>query len=257
MINVLLVDDEALTLELHRSFLGRLDGFRVVGECTGARAAVTAILEHPPAEGIDLILLDMTMPDGTGLDVLRYLRAHASDVDVIAVTAVRDAEVVRQMASLGVAQYLVKPFTFGVFRERLEQYRGFRRKARKSAGQATQSEIDAFLGAMRPTTSVPLPKGLSADSLERVSARRTGRGPVISERGGGTTRDVAGGRPSLPRAPHRSGTRRTHGTLRRPGATRVGVPLAQLTGVGPAGRRQDPAGRPLSPLHARMEQWRS
>ena len=177
MINVLLVDDEALTLELHRSFLARLEGFRVVGECAGARAAVTAILEHPPAEGIDLILLDMTMPDGTGLDVLRHIRAHASDVDVIAVTAVRDADVVRQMASLGVAQYLVKPFPFGVFRERLEQYREFRQRAQDAAGQATQSEIDALLGAMRPT-SVALPKGLSPESLERVSAAVRDGGPL-------------------------------------------------------------------------------
>ena len=178
MINVLLVDDEALTLELHRSFLGRLEGFRVVGECTGARAAVTAVLEHPPTEGIDLILLDMTMPDGTGLDVLRHIRAHASHVDVIAVTAVRDAEVVRQMASLGVAQYLVKPFAFGVFRERLEQYREFRRRAEDAAGQATQSEIDALLGAMRPSAPVALPKGLSPESLERVSAAVRDGGPL-------------------------------------------------------------------------------
>ena len=185
MISVLLVDDEALTLELHRSFLARLEGFRVVGECTGARAAVTAVLEHPPAEGVDLILLDMTMPDGTGLDVLRHIRAHGSDVDVIAVTAVRDAEIVRQMASLGVAQYLVKPFTFGVFRERLEQYREFRRKAQDAAGQATQSEIDALLGAMRPSTPAALPKGLSAESLERVSAAVRDGGPLSASEAAG------------------------------------------------------------------------
>ena len=185
MITVLLVDDEALTLELHRSFLERLEGFRVIGECTGARAAVTAILEHAPAEGIDLILLDMTMPDGTGLDVLRHIRAHASDVDVIAVTAVRDAEVVRQMASLGVAQYLVKPFTFGVFRERLEQYRDYRRKAQDAAGQATQSEIDALLGAMRPSAPVALPKGLSAESLERISAAVRDGGPLSASEAAG------------------------------------------------------------------------
>jgi len=178
VINVLLVDDDALTLELHRTFLARLDGFRVVAECTGARAAITAILEIPPPEGIDLVLLDMTMPDGTGLDVLRHVRARASDVDVIAVTAVRDAEVVRQMAALGVAQYLVKPFTFGVFRDRLEQYRTFRRRTRDAAGEATQSEIDALLGAMRPTRPAELPKGLSAETLDRVSTEVREQGPV-------------------------------------------------------------------------------
>jgi response regulator of citrate/malate metabolism len=170
MISVLLVDDDALTLELHRTYIGRLDGFRVVAECTGARAAVSAILERPPAEGIDLVLLDMTMPDGTGLDVLRHVRARAADVDVIAVTGVRDADVVRQMVALGVAQYLIKPFAFAVFRERLEQYRAYRERAREASGPATQAEVDAMLGAMRPSTPVAPPKGLSAETLERVTA---------------------------------------------------------------------------------------
>ena len=178
MIQVLLVDDDALTLELHRTYLERLEGFRVVAECTGARAAVSAILERPPAEGIDLVLLDMTMPDGTGLDVLRHVRARAADVDVIAVTGVRDADVVRQMVALGVAQYLIKPFAFAVFRERLEQYRAYRERARDASGPATQSEIDAMLSALRPSAPVALPKGLSADTLERVTAAVRTDGPL-------------------------------------------------------------------------------
>ncbi|TDN88603.1 response regulator [Microbacterium sp. BK668] len=178
MIDVLLVDDDPLTLELHRSYLARLEGFRVVAECTGARAAVSAILDAPPGGGIDLVLLDMTMPDGTGLDVLRHVRARAADVDVIAVTGVRDADVVRQTASLGVAQYLVKPFTFAVFRDRLEQYREFRRRAQDASGPATQTEIDAMLGAMRPAVPAPLPKGLALESLERVSAAVRDSGPL-------------------------------------------------------------------------------
>jgi len=173
-----------LTLELHRSYLARLDGFEVVAECTGARAAVTALLESPPAGGVDLVLLDMTMPDGTGLDVLRHVRAHGDDVDVIAVTGVRDADVVRQTASLGVAQYLVKPFTFAVFRERLEQYREFRRRAQDASGPATQAEIDAMLGAMRPSGTPELPKGLSVESLERVSTAIRERGALTASETG-------------------------------------------------------------------------
>ncbi len=86
MINVLVVDDEHLTRELHREYVGRIPGFQVVAECASARAALTAVLETPPAEGIDLVLLDMTMPDGHGLDVARHIRARAADVDIIAIT---------------------------------------------------------------------------------------------------------------------------------------------------------------------------
>ncbi|WP_327037505.1 response regulator, partial [Microbacterium sp. Leaf351] len=92
MIGVMIVDDEALTLELHRSYVERLPGFEVVAECTSARAAHRALVEQPPPGGIDLVLLDVTMPDGTGVDVLRQARAAGVDVDVVAVTSVRDAE---------------------------------------------------------------------------------------------------------------------------------------------------------------------
>ncbi|WP_345802096.1 FaeA/PapI family transcriptional regulator [Microbacterium sp. AZCO] len=78
------------------------------------------------------------------------------------------------------AQYLVKPFAFGVFRERLEQYRAFRERARDAAGEATQAEIDALLGSMRVAAAVPLPKGLSAESLQRVSEDVRTRGPVTA-----------------------------------------------------------------------------
>lgn len=177
MIGVLLVDDDALTLELHRSFLARLDGFEVVAECTGARAAIAAVLDR--SDDIDLVLLDVTMLDGTGLDVLRHVRARGAEVDVIAVSGVRDADVVRQMVGLGVAQYLVKPFTFATFRERLDQYAQYRRRAREAAGTTTtQAEIDALLGALRPATPVDLPKGLSAETLERVTSDLRSHEPV-------------------------------------------------------------------------------
>ena len=176
MIRVLLVDDDALTLELHRSYVERLDGFEVTGECTGARAAITALVDR--GDEFDLVLLDVTMPDGTGVDVLRQVRARGARVDVVAITGVRDAEVVRTMVGLGVAQYLVKPFTFAMFRERMEQYREFRRRAEQAAGIATQGEIDALLGALRPAPSVALPKGLSAATLEHVTRDVRDNGPV-------------------------------------------------------------------------------
>ncbi|WP_439594040.1 response regulator [Microbacterium sp.] len=179
MINVALVDDEALTLELHRSYIERLDGFQVVAECAGARAALARIIEPDGgAEPIDLVLLDMTMPDGTGLDVLRHLRARAADVDVIAITGVRDADVVRQVVALGAAQYLVKPFAFPTFRDRLEQYRDYRARMHASAGEATQAEIDALLSALRPAVAAAPPKGLSPETLELVSGDVRLHGPA-------------------------------------------------------------------------------
>jgi response regulator of citrate/malate metabolism len=176
MIRTLLVDDDALTLELHRDYLARLDGFVVAGECASARAAVSAVLSRPGAGAFDLVLLDITMPDGSGIDVLRALRARAAATDVIAITGVRDADAVRQMAALGVYQYLVKPFPFAVFRDRMQQYRLHREQAGATAGEATQAEIDVLLG--RNTGTISAPKGLSGDSLARISAALREAGPL-------------------------------------------------------------------------------
>ncbi|CAH0126311.1 response regulator [Microbacterium foliorum] len=176
MIRTLLVDDDALTIELHRTYLERIDGFVVGGECTGARAALSAVLAQPTDQPFDLVLLDLTMPDGSGIDVLRALRARGAAVDVIAITGVRDAESVRQMAALGVHQYLVKPFPFAVFQERLTAYRSHREQARATDGEATQSEIDALLG--RATGTVSIPKGLSDATLQKVIAALRAGGAI-------------------------------------------------------------------------------
>lgn len=178
MIRTLIVDDDALTLELHRSYLERIDGFIVGGECTGARAALTAVLDQPHDEPFDLVLLDITMPDGSGIDVLRRLRARHAAVDVIAITGVRDADTVRQMAALGVYQYLVKPFPFAVFHERLTAYRIHREQARSTAGEATQAEIDALLG--RTTGTIPIPKGLSTATLQKVTTELRSSSAAVS-----------------------------------------------------------------------------
>lgn len=183
MIRTLLVDDDALTLELHRDYLARIEGFTVAGECSGARAAVAAVLDRDGGNAFDLVLLDITMPDGSGIDVLRALRARAASVDVIAITGVRDADTVRQMAALGVFQYLVKPFSFAVFTERMEQYRAHRERARSTDGEATQSEIDVLLG--RATGAISLPKGLSASSLDAVTAALRAAGALSASEAAG------------------------------------------------------------------------
>ncbi|MCC4247412.1 response regulator [Microbacterium testaceum] len=178
MIRVLVVDDDALALELHTAYVGRVPGFEVVGQAAGARAALTAIAD--PHRPIDLVLLDMTMPDGGGLDVARRVRAMGAGVDIIAVTAVRDAATVRAAVSTGVVQYLIKPFTFAAFCERLEAYRTYVEGLDRAAGDATQSEVDALLGSLR-TVAPSLPKGLSDETLQAVADHvRTAPGAVSS-----------------------------------------------------------------------------
>ena len=75
---------------------------------------------------IDIVLLDMNLTDSHGIDVAKRMNAKGYGADIIAITAVRHLQVIRSAISSGVTQYLIKPFTFAIFREKLENQRDFR-----------------------------------------------------------------------------------------------------------------------------------
>lgn len=147
-ITVLVVDDDPIACSSHVAYVDRIPGFRAVGGAGTAAAALRRLsLADEPA--VDLILLDMNLPDRHGLDLLRALRTAGHRADVIAVTSARELDVVRSAVSSGVVQYLLKPFAFATLRERLERYAAYRRSVAGPASAAGQSEVDALLGTLR------------------------------------------------------------------------------------------------------------
>jgi response regulator of citrate/malate metabolism len=163
MIRVLVVEDDPVAADAHRLYVERVDGFRVVGVAHSGAEALRALTKQP----VDLMLLDFYLPDVHGLDLCRAVRAAGHTADVIAVTSARDLAVVRAAVSAGVVQYLLKPFTFAAMRAKLERYARFL----DGAGQVTgQSEVDRLLATLRGTESPPLPKGMSAPTLDAVVA---------------------------------------------------------------------------------------
>jgi response regulator of citrate/malate metabolism len=163
-VRTLIVDDDVRVADVHRGFVERVEGFAVAGVAHRGADALRRVAEDRP----DLLLLDIYLPDLGGLEVCRRLRAAGNLVDVIAVTAARDVETVRGAVGLGVAQYLVKPFAFATFREKLERYAAFRARAARG-GEAQQGEIDAMLAELRSSSAIPLPKGLSRETLTLVA----------------------------------------------------------------------------------------
>ena len=162
-VRVLVVEDEEVAAEAHATYVGRVPGFELAGVARSAGEAVR-LLDRDDA--VDLVLLDMHLPDGHGLGLLQRLRAEGRQVDVIAVTSARDTEVVRRAVSQGVVLYLLKPFTFAAFRGKLEQYAEFRAQLERSPADVVQDDVDQLFGALRARpTGDTLPKGMSLDSL--------------------------------------------------------------------------------------------
>jgi response regulator of citrate/malate metabolism len=166
-LRVLIVEDEPTAAEALALHVGRVPGFRVVGHVrTGADA-----LRRVAAGGVELVLLDIYLPDMSGLEVLRRLRAVGQTVDVVATTRARDLSVVQAAVSFGVTQYLVKPFTSVAVRQKLERYSAYRASLAGAGLPVAQGEIDNLFGTLRESADATgLPKGISAESLQTVVA---------------------------------------------------------------------------------------
>jgi len=163
-IRVLVVDDEPLIADAHRAYTEKIEGFEVVAVAHSARDAMAALRAGP----VDLVLLDLNLPDKHGLEVARALRTAGSGTDVLAVTSARDIAMVRAAVALGVTHYLLKPFTFAAFRDKLDRYKQYRSQLLGAGEVAAQHEIDRVFATLRGADQDSLPKGLDARTLDLV-----------------------------------------------------------------------------------------
>ena len=164
MIRTLVVDDDFRVAELHCAYVDRVPGFQVVGRAHTGHEAIAEAEQLRP----DLVLLDIYLPDMSGLEVLQRLREdERTPVDVIAVTAARDVESLRAAMRGGVVHYLIKPFLFLTFEEKLSSYAAARERMTRLAN-ADQGDVDRIFGALRSVRAETLPKGLSDATLELV-----------------------------------------------------------------------------------------
>ena len=165
MIEVLIVDDDFMVAKIHKGFVERTPGFEVVGVAhNGAEALAEAARLQP-----DLVLLDVYLPDTTGLDLLQALREQAPELDVLVISAAREAETVRRALRGGIVHYLMKPFSYDDLRERLEHYQRTYVSLTSTTQETDQAEVDRVFGMSR--AEAPLPKGLSAETLRLVAEK--------------------------------------------------------------------------------------
>jgi response regulator of citrate/malate metabolism len=165
ILSVLVVEDEPVAAEAHTAYVERVPGFVVAATVGTSQAALQALQDRH----VDVVLLDMNLPDRHGLEVIRAMRAGGHRADVIALTSARDLDVVRAAVSLGVVQYVLKPFVFATLRERLLVYRAYREQVQGADQVGTQAEVDEVIGGLRAGAETRLPKGMSEELLSRVS----------------------------------------------------------------------------------------
>jgi response regulator of citrate/malate metabolism len=162
MISTLIVEDDYHVATIHSAYVRKVRGFTVVGQASTAAMARAEIKRLEPT----LVLLDLYLPDGHGLDLVReVLERRGQRPDFLVITAARDMASVRAAMQLGTVHYLVKPFGFAQLEERLLAYRNMRGRLERM-DEAGQHEVDTLFGLLRGPA--PLPKGQSGPTMARI-----------------------------------------------------------------------------------------
>ena len=179
MIKILIVEDDPAIAEIHRRFVQRLAGFEVLGVALTLFDAREQIAILKP----DLVLLDVWLPDGEGFSLLRELRQCGAHLDVILLTAAREAAALQEAMRLGVVDFILKPVVFERLRDTLGNY-AESRAALAALADIDQQAVDALFGTpLQQVAAGGLPKGIHALTLQRVLAALNLQGASAEEIG--------------------------------------------------------------------------
>ena len=170
---VLIAEDDPRVAELHRRIVNAHCAFSVAATCDDLDATANALEELVP----DLLILDLTMPRGDGVSFLRQTRADSIPVDVIVVSASRDATSIRSCMQLGAVEYLVKPFAPQRLHDALVSFA--RRDRTLNRTELAQEDVDAL--RLSGATLRQLPRGLKRATLRLVwQELRVAREPITA-----------------------------------------------------------------------------
>lgn len=139
-LTVLVVDDDFRVANMHAGIVGALPGFTVT-------ATVNTLAGARKADAVDLALVDVYLPDGSGIDFIRELPG-----DSMVLTAATEAATIRSALAAGALSYLVKPFPPPELAARLAGYARYRRIL--AGANLTAADVDAALDALRPRIAV-------------------------------------------------------------------------------------------------------
>ena len=103
-LRVMLVDDEALSIEFMRSLVQKVPGFVVAAECSNGREAIAQLQR----ETFDVVLMDIRMPEEDGLSALETMRQRHPDMRVVMLSTYDNPTYVARSVALGAADYVLK-----------------------------------------------------------------------------------------------------------------------------------------------------
>jgi response regulator of citrate/malate metabolism len=161
---VLVVDDDFMIARMHARYIEQQAGYRPTGIAKSCEETIAMARELRP----DLILLDVYLPDRSGIEALREIRNEQIPCDIILITAAREIGIIEEAFRLGIFDYLIKPFDLDLLRTALEKYRQFKSHLRLGA-EPDQKFVEGLKQFRAAKSQVQqLPKGIDLRTLGLV-----------------------------------------------------------------------------------------
>lgn len=166
VIRVAIAEDDFRIANIQEGFLQQLEGFTLVWKALNGAEA----LEQLGREPVDLLLLDIYMPDWLGTELLPIIKEQFPQTDIIMITAASEKEMLQEALRYGVFHYLIKPVSLQKFTSILMNYKK-KKQLLSEASHVTQDVIDAYFSeVVSPTISTTsLPTGIDSVTLTHVS----------------------------------------------------------------------------------------
>lgn len=161
-ISLLIVEDDAMVLEVNKQFIESVKGFEIIGTAKNGKEAKDMIIEKRP----QLVLLDIYLPDLDGLEIIQSIRGEKVDTDFILVTAAKDVETIQKVFRHGAIDYIIKPFRFERLKAALERYL-LMLKRMEANEELDQRDLDSFALSVK-LDKHELPKGLNEITLKQI-----------------------------------------------------------------------------------------
>lgn len=164
---ILIVENEPPGAAAHLDWVACLPGFAVIGQTGSGAEALQWLAQNP----VDLVLLDIDLPDMSGTNVLRIMRGRGYTMDVIAEMRGNRPDLLQAAFSYGVLYCLIKPTTFTMIQQGLERYAAYRSCLARCGDFVVQAEVDDLMASLRePDQARRLPKGICPESLNPIVA---------------------------------------------------------------------------------------
>lgn len=161
---VLIAEDDFRVANIWKEFTHSLSDFEVIGEVRSGEEALEFIGENKT----DLMIMDVYMPDLDGVQLLFEIRRLRFSLDVIAITAAKESDIVQRIVRMGVLDYIIKPCVLERYQNALNRFKQFKECFKKD--ELEQQDIDKLLHRQLDIANEDrqLPKGMQELTMKRI-----------------------------------------------------------------------------------------